>query len=151
MLVRHITFAIYRRGLGQVERGDFDALLRQFDDRCRLRFIGDTPLGADVCTRADVLRWFQRFGRLLPNPRFEIQRVLTSGPPWRQQLAAHVLIRATLLGEPYENQFAHFITLRWGKVIDDLILEDTQMWDRACQRLTAAGIEEAGAQPVASS
>ena len=64
------------------------------------------------------------------------------------QLAAHVVIRSTVAGEPYENQFAHFLTLRWGKVVDDLILEDTQRWARACERLAAAGIDEASEGPL---
>jgi ketosteroid isomerase-like protein len=145
MLVSRITRAIYERGFGHLERGDLDALLRMFDDRCRMRFVGDTPLGVEAMTAADIRQWFERFRRLVPNPRFEIQRTVVAGPPWRLQLAAHVLIRSTIAGEPYENQFAHFLTLRWGKVIDDLVLEDTQRWERACQRLLAAGVEEAGA------
>lgn len=93
--------------------------------------------------------WFERFRRLVPNRSFEIQRALVTGPPWHHQLAAHVLIRSTIAVEqPYENQFAHFLTLRWGKVIDGLVLEATQRWDRACQRLVAAGVDEAGAPPL---
>jgi ketosteroid isomerase-like protein len=140
----------YRRGLDLVERGDFDTLLTQFDHQCALTFVGDTPLGARVRGRRDIRRWFDRFARLLPAPRFQIQRLLIGGPPWRQQLAAHVLIHSTIDGEPYVNQFAHFLTIRWGKVVDDLILEDTQTWAAACQRLAAAGISEAAAQPLAS-
>jgi ketosteroid isomerase-like protein len=150
MLVKRITLAMYRRGLSQVERGEFDALLRGFDERCRLRFVGDTPLGADLSTRAGILLWFERFRRLLPDPRFDIQRVVVSGPPWRQELASHIVIRSVVAGAPYQNQFAHFLTLRWGKVVDDLILEDTQMWEQACRRLVEAGVAEAGAPPLAA-
>jgi ketosteroid isomerase-like protein len=138
----------YRRGLDAAERGDLDALLRQFDERCTLTFIGDSPLGARLHGRADIRRWFERFGRLLPSPRFEILRVVVAGPPWRQQLAAHVLIHSTVDGEPYRNQFAHFLTLRWARVVDDLVVEDTQMWERACRRLVAAGVAEAAAGPL---
>ena len=134
----------YLGGLRALERGDLDALLAAFDERCRLVFAGDSPLGADLMTPGDVRRWFERFLRLLPHPSFEIHRLVISGPPWRQRLAAHVGIRSTVDGEPYENQFAHFLTLRWGKVVDDLVLEDTQRWARACERLIAVGVAEAG-------
>jgi ketosteroid isomerase-like protein len=138
----------YLKGLTALERGDVDALLTQFDPGCTLTFVGDTPLGAQLDNRGDLRAWFERFGRLLPGPRFAIQRLVVSGPPWRLRLAAHVLITGTVAGEPYENQFAHFLTIRWGKVIDDLILEDTQQWERACRRLVAAGVAEAGEGPL---
>ena len=146
--VSRIAAGQYRRGLDALERGDFDALLKQFDQQCSLTFIGDSPLGAQLRGRHDIRRWFERFQRLLPRPRFEIQRVLIGGPLWRQQLVAHVYIHSTINGEAYRNQFAHFLTLRWGKVVDDLVVEDTQMWERACRRLVDAGVAEAAEGPL---
>ena len=145
-----IARAQYEKGLRALERGDLDALFSQFDEHATLTFVGDTPLGARVSTRADLRRWFERFMRLLPEPRFEIQRLVVGGPPWRMSLAAHVLIHGHVNGEPYTNQFGHFLMLRWGKVVDDLVLEDTQMWARACERLVAAGVTEAAASPLTS-
>lgn len=147
-MIGRITAAIYRRGLAAVERGDIDALLANFRADCELIFVSDTALGARLSNRADLRRWFERFGRLLPDPRFEIQRLVVGGPLWNQRLAAHVIIRSEVLGEPYQNQFAQFLTLRWGKVVEDLILEDTLTWKRASRRLMAAGYAEAGAMPV---
>lgn len=46
------------------------------------------------------------------------------------------------------REFAHFLRLRWGKVVDDLILEDSQRWARACERLVAAGVAEAAEPPM---
>lgn len=143
-----ITRAVYARGLRDVERGDLDAALRQFHPDGTLTFVGDSPLGARLRGHAAIRTWFERFLRLLPDPRFEVQRVAVSGPPWHQQLAAHVLIRSTVAGEPYRNQFAHFLTLRWGKVVDDTVLEDTRTWADACARLVAAGVAEAGEGPL---
>jgi ketosteroid isomerase-like protein len=147
-MITAVVRAQYLKGLRALERGDLDALLTQFDDRCHLRFVGDTPLGADLRTRHEVREWFSRFLRLLPDRTFEIQRLVVSGAPWKLRLASHVVIRGTVNGEPYENQFAHFLVLRWGRVIDDLILEDTQTWAAACERLLAAGVAEAGARPM---
>ena len=149
-MIRAITRAVYRRGLRALERGDLDALLAVFSPRCTLTFVGETPLGAHLSTPSDIRRWFERFRRLLPNPRFEIQRLVIGGPLWDQRLASHTVIRSTVDGEPYENQFGHFLTLRWGKVVNDLIIEDTQRWERACRRLVAAGVAEAGAPPLRS-
>jgi ketosteroid isomerase-like protein len=111
-------------------------------------FVGDTPLSARLAGHQDLRRWFERFARLLPEPRFEIQRLLIGGPPWRQQVTAHVLIHSNINGKPYQNQFAHLLTLRWGKAVDDLVLEDTQTWKQACQRLVDAGVTEPADRPL---
>ena len=147
-MIARIAGHQYRKGLHALERGDLDALLAQFSPDATLTFVGDTPLGADLSSPTDVRAWFERFLRLLPDRRFEVQRYQVSGPPWKMQLAAHVVIRSSIDGEPYENQFAHFLTLRWGKVVDDLILEDTQRWAGACERLAAAGLVDASAAPM---
>ena len=147
-MITRIARGQYVKGLHALERGDIDALLTQFHEQCTLTFVGDTPLGAQLSTRPEVRRWFERFLRMLPEPRFEIQRLVVSGMPWNLRLASHVVIRSRINGEPYENQFAHFLTLKWGKVVDDLVLEDTQMWARACERLAAAGVAEATAAPL---
>jgi len=151
MIIARIARHLYLEGLRELERNDLDALLMRFDDEATLIFVGDAPLGTELSASADVRLWFERFRRLLPDPRFEVQRLLVSGPPWNQRLAAHVLISSTVDGEPYQNQFAHFLRLRWGKVTDDLILEDTQVWERACRRLAAAGVSEASAGRLAAS
>ena len=147
-MITRIARRQYLKGLHALERGDIDALLTQFREECTLVFVGDTPLGAHLSTRTEVRRWFERFLRMLPEPRFEIQRLVVSGMPWKLRLASYVVIRSRINGEPYENQFAHFLTLKWGKVVDDLVLEDTQTWARACERLAAAGVAEATASPL---
>lgn len=148
MITTRIARHHYQRGLRSLERGDLDALLRRFHPDCHLTFVGDTPLGADALRGADLRRWFERFLRLLPEPRFEIRSTVIAGPPWNQHLAAHVTIHGSVAGEPYTNQFAHFLRLRWGRVVDDLVLEDTQRWERACHRLSAGGVAEASAPPL---
>ena len=148
MIARWIAHTMYLRGLRALERGDVDTLLQSFAGDCTLTFAGDSPLGAKLSKPAELRSWFERFGRLLPNPRFEIRRIVISGPPWNQRLASHAIIRSSIDGEPYENQFCHFLHLRWGKVVDDLIVEDTQMWERACRRLVAAGVHEAAEKPM---
>jgi ketosteroid isomerase-like protein len=143
-----IAAATYLRGLAAVERGDFDQVLAQFRPDCELVFVSPTALGARLSGQEDVRRWFERFRRLLPDPSFDVQRLVIRGPVWDQRIAAHVTIRSRVAGEPYENQFAQFLTLRWGKVLEDLILEDTATWEAASRRLAAAGNSEAGGPPL---
>jgi ketosteroid isomerase-like protein len=143
-----IAASTYLRGLAAVERGDLDQALRQFRADCEFVFVSRTALGARLSGTADLLRWFERFRRLLPDPSFDVQRLVIGGPVWHQRIAAHVIIASRVAGEPYENQFAQFLTLRWGKVTEDLILEDTATWEAASRRLAAAGDTEAAGPPL---
>jgi len=143
-----IAASTYLRGLAAVERGDFDQVLAQFRPDCELVFVSRTSLGARLSGKADLRRWFERFRRLLPDPLFDVQRLVIGGPVWDQRIAAHVIIRSHVASEPYENQFAQFLTLRWGKVAEDLILEDTATWEAASRRLAAAGDLEAVGPPL---
>ena len=150
-LAGRIAAGTYLRGLDAVEHGDFDQVLRQFRPDCELVFVSRTALGARLSGKADLRRWFERFRRLLPDPLFDVQRLVIGGPVWDQRIAAHVIIASRVAGEPYENQFAQFLTLRWGKVLEDLILEDTATWEAASRRLAAAGDIEAVGPPLTTS
>jgi len=142
-MIKTITRRVYTSGLRSLERGDLDALLRRFDENCVFSFAGESPLGASLDDLGDIRAWFERFVRLLPNPTFDVDRVVIQGPPWNQQLAAYVAIRSTVAGAPYTNRFSQFLRLRWGRVTEDIVLEDTQTWARACERLVSAGVPEA--------
>jgi ketosteroid isomerase-like protein len=134
------------RGLAAAERGDVGQVLAQSGPGCEFVFVRRTARGARLSGPADLRRWFERFRRLLPDPAFDVQRLVVGGPMWDQRIAAHVIIRSRVGGEPHENQFAQFLTLRRGKVAEDLILEDTATWEAASRRL-AAGDTEAAAPP----
>jgi ketosteroid isomerase-like protein len=138
----------YRAGLAALERGDLDLLLAEFNEEFEFSFSGDSPLGAHLHTRRALRSWFERLRRLLPQPRFEIHEVLVEGWPWDLRLAIRASITSTVLGEPYRNDFAQFLYLRWMKVTKDIVIEDTQRWERACRRLAESGVAEAGALPI---
>jgi ketosteroid isomerase-like protein len=46
-------------------------------------------------------------------------------------------------GEPYRNEVAQTIELRWGRITRIRTLEDTQKLDRALRRLAEAGVPQA--------
>ncbi len=66
--------------------------------------------------------------------------------------SAHAAAASASVGacsrQPRPWQFAQFLTLRWGKVRTDLILEDTATWEAASRRLAAAGDIEAAGPPL---
>ncbi len=148
MIVKIIARRRYLKGLADLERHDLDALLAQFSDPCRFVFVSNTAMGAKLHSKEALRLWFERLHRLLPEPHFSVQELVISGWPWDVHLAARVVIRSTVAGKPYINNFAQFIRLRWGRVVSDYVLEDTQRFEKACQELAAAGVTEALAEPI---
>jgi ketosteroid isomerase-like protein len=58
---------------------------------------------------------------------------------------------ATLLnGDPYVQHAIHVITLRWGKIHELDVFEDSQAVARALDAQARAGLEEAVAEPILS-
>lgn len=138
----------YLRGPADLEHGAFDDLLRQFEPSCEFTFVGRSPLGARLRSREALRRWFARLDILLPRPHFEVRELLVTGWPWALHLAARVVIRSTVAGEPHENEFAQILRIHWGRVVWDYVLEDTQRFEGAVARLVATGMAEATADLI---
>jgi len=133
----------------RLSRGQWDAIVADLAPGVHHVFPGDHPLGGERHTREGVLRWFERLGRLYPGHEFEVHRVSASGRPWDMWVAvqwtAHLRPR---VGDPYDNDGAHWIRVRRGKVVYFHVYLDTQLIADACRRMAAAGVVEAAASPV---
>jgi hypothetical protein len=53
-------------------------------------------------------------------------------------------------GEPYRNRGVHIVRLRWFKIVDMDVYQDTQILRAALDRQAAAGIDEATAAEITS-
>ena len=60
--------------------------------------------------------WFERLFELFPGIRFEVEDVLVKGWPWRTRAVALVDVATAVAGEPYRNEVAQTIQLRWGRI-----------------------------------
>ena len=112
-------------------------------------FAGDHAMGGTRRSRESLTAWFERVFRLFPSIRFEVRDVLVRGMPWNTRAVALVHVRAGEVdGVPYENELAQTIDLRWGRIVRIHTLEDTQKLAEALERLDAAGVGEAVAEPI---
>ena len=147
--------AIARRRVNRVfellSRGEWEEIVAGLAPDVHHVFPGDHPLGGERNSRAAVLSWFERLGRLYPVHDFEVHRVVAAGWPWDLRIAAQWTARLhPQAGEAYANQGAHWIRVRWGKVAYFHAYLDTQMIARACEEMARAGIAEAAAAPIES-
>lgn len=113
-----------------------------------MTFVGDTCLGGTRTTHASMRAWFERLFRLLPDAHFEMTSLAIDGRPCNTRIARTFTIAATVLDEPYKNVFAQHVHLRWGKIAGYTIYEDSLRFERLCDRLAAAGVTEARANPI---
>jgi hypothetical protein len=111
---------------GKVDQGDWRAATSTGAPEIHFQFVGATPLGADLHTLEAWERWFAGVFERFPGIRFTLEEVLVQGWPWDTRFAARIRIQAPLAdGTRYENLAMQWGRLRWGKLVDDLVLEDT--------------------------
>ena len=134
-----------RRGFRFLSAGDYEAVLRQFASNVRFSFAGNHALSGDRNSVEAVRQWFQHLYRFFPGLRFEIHDVIVQGWPWDTVVATRFSIQAALRdGRQYRNAGMQYARLRWGRVVEDHIYEDTQTLALELQHMAQQGIGEAG-------
>jgi ketosteroid isomerase-like protein len=146
-MYKFIVRQIVRRTFARLSAGDYEAVVKQFGPRSRFLFSGDHALGGQRHGQEAVRKWFQEMLRSFPGIRIEPQHVVVNGWPWRTTVATHLAISATLAdGRPYRNEGMQLLRLRWGRVVEDLIFEDTLKLDAELRRMQEAHAEPVGAR-----
>lgn len=121
-LVRRIV----RAGFRTLSMGDYEQLVRQFDPQIVFSFAGPAPLGGERRGVEAVREWFQRVFSYFPGIQFTVQHVIVQGWPWNTLRATRLSIAAPRAdGSTYQNEAMQFLRLRWGKVVEDRLQEDT--------------------------
>jgi ketosteroid isomerase-like protein len=138
-----------RAGHRLLSEGRFDELVAQFAPDVHFVFAGDSALAADLRGRDRVRAWFERVGRLLPGLRLDARTIVVDGWPWDTRIATHFTVETTLDGgRAYRNAGLQLIRLRWGRVTEDHLYEDTQRVAEALAYLAGRGVAEATAPPI---
>lgn len=109
-------------------------------------------MGGERTGRDAVARWLGRVGRLGKQLHIKVGDVWVSGWPWNTT----VIVRWDSVdpsvimsdGSTYMNHGVHIIRMKWGKVYDIDVNEDSQRVAENMKSQLAAGVEEAGAPPL---
>ncbi|GHO57251.1 nuclear transport factor 2 family protein [Ktedonobacter robiniae] len=129
-----------------LSQGDYESVLARFAPDVHFVFLGKHALGANYRDRAPVRAWFQRFYRLLPGIQFQPHTMLVNGWPWNTVVATHFSVETTLSdGRLYHNVGMQFLRLRWGRVVEDYVYEDSEKLATELQRMAQQGVSEAAA------
>lgn len=132
-----------------VSRGDAEPVLRAFAPKFEHILLGNTALGGTRHSLHATRLWYERLYRLLPDIAFEVRRIHVSGGPWNTHVVAEW--RETNSGTDGVRTSAegvHVLHLKWGRATRLIICPDTVVLKRTLERLAAAGIAEAAAEPI---
>jgi len=142
-----IVKRIVRRAFARLSEGDYEPVVKQFGPQSRFLFAGDHALGGERRGQDAVRDWFRQMLGLFPGIRIEPQDVVVNGWPWNTVVATHLFISATLPdGRPYRNEGMQLLRLRFGRVVEDLIFEDTLKLDAELKRRGEARPDPVGAR-----
>ncbi|MFD7641747.1 nuclear transport factor 2 family protein [Kitasatospora sp. NPDC059795] len=134
-----ITRAKVRSLWRRIGAGDYLAAVETAAPDVRFRFVGDTPVSAELTGRDAFEDWFRALFARFPGLRLTLRDVVVRGWPWRTTVVVRLDVEATLAdGTAYRNEAVQWLTLRWGRMTADEVFEDTKALDEACRRQAAA-------------
>ena len=139
-----------RKTFAAVSRGDRAAVMRAFSPEASLSFAGDHALAGTFEGRESIDDWFARLFRCFPDLRLEPERIVVEGFPWDTSVATRFHVGATLpTGDPYTNEGMQLLRIRWGRVVEERLYEDTQALSDALRTVADGGVTDAaGRSPV---
>ncbi len=114
--------------------GEYSAAVATAAPDIRFRFLGDTPISADLTGRARFEAWFARLYEIFPGLAMRLTDVVAAGPPRNTRAVVRLAISATLRdGTGYRTVATQWVTLRWGRMTEDEVLEGTAALAAACR------------------
>lgn len=146
----HMIVSRIIRGLFKdLSAGEYSRALRSSRRDVHHIFAGEHAIGGERYDREAFRLWFERLFRLFPSIQFKVHDVIVKGWPWNTIVAVEWSADVTPASGPqYKNQGVHIIHLKWGRTSLVHAYEDSQAVVDACNRMAAAGIEEASAPPI---
>jgi ketosteroid isomerase-like protein len=148
-MYKRIAAGRARKVFADLAAGNDKGVMKDMAEDVHHVFPGDNALGGERHSRDAFRRWLERVRRLIPELNFEVQEVAVKGPPWDMMIAVKWTDHGRAAdGVPYENAGAHWIRIRGGKATYVHAYLDTDKVTAVCERMAAAGIEEAAAPPI---
>lgn len=114
-----------QRDMARLSAGDHGPLMRMYAKDVRFRFPGDSSWACDIEGRDELERWLRRF--VETGLEIRPDEVIVQGPPWRTALCVRGTDHLdTDDGRVYENRYVIWGHMRWGRLTDYEVYEDTQ-------------------------
>jgi ketosteroid isomerase-like protein len=130
-MYKTIVASQVRKGYAKVSAGEVDSLLDGFADDAVFQLMGEHHLGGERRGKDEIRAWFEEVGRLFPDLKIEASEIVVSGFPWNTRVATRFRVSSKQAG--YVNDGMQFLRLRWAKVVEDRLFEDTKVLEAAIE------------------
>jgi len=114
------------RNMAALREGDIAPTARLYADDVSFRFPGRSSFAPGAGNKKDLEAWLERFARL--GLHIYPDEVILTGFPWKQTIAVrgHIHLDDPDDGRVYENRYAIWGQMRWGKMRAYEVYEDTE-------------------------
>jgi ketosteroid isomerase-like protein len=97
----------------------------------RFSYPGDHAMAIEATSADELRRWLHALFERFPGLTFEVHEVVVDGPPWSLHTATRY---AAVQHGKTLYQGTQFTHIRWGKVVREHVLPDTQAVARLAPR-----------------
>jgi ketosteroid isomerase-like protein len=150
-MYHRIVQGIVRQGFRELSEGNFEHVVQQFAPEVIFSFMGDHALGGERRGQEETRAWFQKLHGFFPDLTLNPFEIVVVGLPWNTMVRVRFTLQATLPGGvSYTNAGVQVLHLRWGKITEDRIYEDTEKLVCALEYLTKHRKDAAMTKPLAT-
>jgi ketosteroid isomerase-like protein len=124
-----------------IREGDIGPTTVMYAEDVRFHFPGDSSFAPGADGKAALEEWLRRFVRL--GLQIYPDEVSLTGWPWKQTIVVrgHIHLDDPQDGRVYENRYVIWGHMRWGKMREYEVYEDTVETDRLDAWLERSGKE----------
>ena len=125
-MVSWLAHKLVSHNMQRLNAGDPAPTLRLDADDVRFRFPGDSSWSGEFHGKHELRLWLERFARV--GLQIFADEVVVKGWPWRQTVCirGHDYLRSPAGELVYENRYVIWGQMKWGKLTDYEVYEDTQ-------------------------
>ncbi len=121
-----LAMRLVSRNMAELRAGNSVPTLALDTDDVHLHFPGDNSWAGDIRGKEAVGAWFARFVKV--GLQSYPDEVVLKGWPWRMTIAirGHIYLHGKDGALVYDNRYVIWGVLRWGRLADYEVYEDTQ-------------------------
>ncbi|HEY3845268.1 MAG TPA: hypothetical protein VGL48_18655 [Acidimicrobiales bacterium] len=121
-----LALKLVSRNMAQMRAGNIAPTLKLDTDDVRFRFPGVNSWAGDFTGKVALEDWYGRFVRVGLRPYAD--EAVVKGWPWKMTIAVrgHIDLPGPEGSSVYDNRFVIWGCLRWGRMADYEVYEDTQ-------------------------
>ncbi len=125
-MLNWIAGRLVGRSMKALREGDLGPTVAMYSDDVRFRFPGNSSFAPGASGKPELEEWLGRFARL--GLQIFPDQVVMTGFPWKQTIAVrgHVHLDDPDDGRMYENRYVIWGRMRWGKMREYEVYEDTE-------------------------